>query len=865
MSAVKTNTIETRIPSRLDRLPWSAFHRRVILGLGTVWILDGLEVTIVSSVGARLTEPGSGIGLSVSGIGTAAAIYVTGACLGALFFGQLCDRFGRKKLFMITLGVYIVSTTVTAFSFAPWFFYLARFFTGAGIGGEYAAINSAIDELIPARVRGRVDLIINGSYWMGSAAGAAAALFFLDTAIFPSDVGWRVAFGIGASLGLAISLVRRKVPESPRWLFIHGREDEAEQIVDRIEGDIEAETGQELAAVSESITVRQRKVIPFREIARVAFKTYPKRSILCISLFVGQAFLYNGVTFNLGTLITGFYGVASGAVPVFIIIFALGNFIGPLTLGRLFDTIGRKPMIAFTYLGSAAVSVVLAALFGSGSLTSGSFIAIVVVVFFLASAGASAAYLTASEIFPMETRALAIAFFYAIGTAVGGITGPLLFGKLVATGHRGPVAVGFLIGAVVMALGGVAELLFGVKAEGMQLEDIAEPLTAKDAGSDRPADADATGQDAQEPELSAHRAAVRHAREQADEERARAAEHHAAAHEQLAAGAAGDQRAEERAGVEQLLGAIAELTARAHDEHASAHDEHAIAEDESDEHLAAAALERAGAAEQRARAHEQDAEALASEHVADAERHASLAAAARDRARAREQRALAQQSRALGEDASDPRTEVDRARALTHDTWAQMHDQRARAHERRSEGDESGAADATRSAEVLEENARAAAYRVEAAERRNAAEDERHDPATAEEVAQRREQDARRQVTEQRIRARLRRREQERRGFRRYRPGPGRLPASPMPAFTSSSSEPNLDNEIQSIQRALDEHGSTERKELARLVGARYWGPGVFRAALREALADGDVRRLSRSSFAPPLSDSADKADKRPE
>jgi MFS family permease len=640
MSSVKASTIETRIPSRLDRLPWSRFHRMVILGLGTVWILDGLEVTIVGAVGARLTEPGSGISLSVSGIGLAAAIYVAGACLGALFFGQLCDRFGRKKLFMITLGVYIVSTTVTAFSFAPWFFYLARFFTGAGIGGEYAAINSAIDELIPARVRGRVDLIINGSYWLGSAAGSAAALFFLDTAIFPKDLGWRLAFGIGASLGLGITLVRRKVPESPRWLFIHGREQEAEQIVGGIEHDIEAETGQELSAVSDSITVRQRKVIPFRQIARVAFQTYPKRSILCVSLFVGQAFLYNGVTFNLGTLMTGFFGISAAVVPAFLIIYAVGNFLGPLTLGRLFDTVGRKPMIAFTYLGSAAVSVVLAALFASGSLTSGSFIAIVVVVFFLASAGASAAYLTASEIFPMETRALAIAFFYAIGTAVGGITGPLLFGKLIATGHKGPVAIGFLIGAVVMALGGIAELLFGVKAEGEQLEDIATPLTAQDAEQVQPADTDATAHDQPEPEPSA----------------------------------------------------------------------------------------------------------------------------ARERA-------------------------------------------------------------------VLEG---ARNTRIEAADRSIEAEAERREQSTAQE----------------RARARLRRREQERQGLRRYRPGPGRIPSSPRPSFTSLPTEPNLDHEIQAIQRALDEHGSTERKELAQLVGGRYWGPGVFNAALREALAEGGIRRISRTTFA---------------
>jgi len=603
-------TIDTRIPSRLDRLPWSRFHWRVVIGLGTVWILDGIEVTIVGAVGAVLTEKGSGLGLSISGVGTAAAIYVAGACVGALFFGQLCDRFGRKKLFLITLGVYIVSTVVTAFSFAPWFFYLARFFTGSGIGGEYAAINSAIDELIPARVRGRVDLIINGSYWAGSAGGSAAALLFLDTAIFPENVGWRLAFGIGALLGLAMMLVRRKVPESPRWLFIHGREEEAEAIVGAVEHELEQETGQTLSEVHGSIRVRQRKVIPFREIARVAFKTYPRRSILCLSLFVGQAFLYNGLVFNLGTLLTTFYKVSAASVPVFIIIFALGNLLGPLTLGRLFDTVGRKPMISATYLGSAAVAVVLGIVFVSHALTAASFMAIIVVVFFLASAGASAAYLTASEIFPMETRALAIAFFYAIGTAVGGISGPLLFGHLIATGVKGQVAIGFYIGAVVMAIGGIAELLFGVKAAGRQLEDIAEPLTATDA----------------EP------------------------------------------------------GGREELTA---------------------------------------------------------------------------------------EDAG-------------------------------------------------------------------------------------RDEDSARRAAQERIRARIERRHQrERSGLRRYRPGPGGFPTARVPADVGPVSEQVLDDQILSIQRALDEHGSTERRELATLVSARYWGPGVFREALREATADGDIRRTSRSSYAP--------------
>jgi MFS family permease len=414
----RRRTIETDVPARLDRLPWSGFHWLVVAGLGTVWILDGLEVTIVGSVASRLTEKGSGIAISTSGIGIAAASYVGGACLGALFFGQLTDRFGRKKLFLLTLGLYIVSTGATAFSFAPWYFFAARFLTGAGIGGEYAAINSAIDELIPARVRGRVDLIINGSFWVGSAAGSGLAILLLNTAVLPEDIGWRVAFGIGVVLGLGVLLVRRSVPESPRWLFIHGREEEAEQIIDAIEHGIEEETGEELPEPDDTIEVRQRERIPFREIARVAFRKYPKRSVLALSLFVGQAFIYNGVTFNLGTLFHSFYGVSSGFVPVFVIVYAAGNFLGPLTLGHLFDTLGRKPMIVGTYVGSAAVAGVTAGLFGSGALSSAwALEALIVVTFFLASAGASAAYLTASEIFPMETRALAIAFFYAIGTA----------------------------------------------------------------------------------------------------------------------------------------------------------------------------------------------------------------------------------------------------------------------------------------------------------------------------------------------------------------------------------------------------------------------------------------------------------------
>ena len=481
VDAANFGVIETKVPARLDRLPWARFHWLVLFGLGTVWILDGLEVTIVGSIASRLTEKGSGIDMTAADIGYAAAIYVTGACLGALFFGQLTDRLGRKRLFILTLTVYIVATVATSFAFAPWYFFVCRFFTGAGIGGEYSAINSAIDELIPARVRGRVDLIINGTYWIGAAAGAGAALLLLDEHLFAADIGWRLAFALGAILGLTIMAVRRHVPESPRWLFIHGQEEEAERIVEQIENDVAAETGQPLDDPDESLTVEQRKAIPFRELAGFAFKKYPTRAALGLALFIGQAFIYNGVTFDLGTMLSTFYGVASGVVPAFIALYALGNFLGPVTLGRYFDTIGRKPMIAFSYIGSAVVGIVLAFAFIDKTGGLWGFMILLIITFFLASAGASAAYLTVSEIFPMETRALAIAFFYAVGTAIGGITGPLLFGKLIESGNRSTAAIAIFIGSAVMALGGLAELLWGVKAEGANLEEIAEPLTAQEA------------------------------------------------------------------------------------------------------------------------------------------------------------------------------------------------------------------------------------------------------------------------------------------------------------------------------------------------------------------------------------------------
>jgi MFS family permease len=477
--STEAGTMVTDVPARLDRLPWSRFHWRIIIGLGTVWILDGLEVTIVGAIAPRMTEPGSGIDLTSGDVGIAAALYVAGACLGALFFGHLTDRFGRKKLFMATLVLYMLATVATAFATEVWMFFLFRALTGFGIGGEYSAINSAIDELIPARNRGRVDLAINGSFWVGAALGGLVSLFLLDDGVFATDLGWRLAFGLGAILSLAILLVRRHVPESPRWLFIHGRERDAERIVDDIEQQVTAETRRELPPPEGTIAIRQRDVIPFREIARVAVRDYPTRTALGLALFIGQAFMYNAVTFDLGTILHDFFDVASGAIPTFMMLFALSNFLGPLLLGRLFDTVGRKPMISGTYFASAGLTVVLALLLRDGTLGTAGFMALVLATFFFASAGASSAYLTVSEIFPMETRALAIALFYAVGTAVGGISGPLLFGHFIHSGSADQVATGFLIGAGAMALGGVAELLWGVRAEQRSLEDIAPPLSAE--------------------------------------------------------------------------------------------------------------------------------------------------------------------------------------------------------------------------------------------------------------------------------------------------------------------------------------------------------------------------------------------------
>jgi MFS family permease len=468
----------TDIPRRLDRLPWSRWHWLVVIALGITWVLDGLEVTVVGAIGSVLTERDT-LQLTDTQVGAAATAYLIGAVAGALLFGRLTDLWGRKRLFMLTLGLYLLATILTAFSWSFLSFAFFRFLTGAGIGGEYSAINSAIDELIPARVRGWVDLAINGSYWWGTLFGSAITIFLLNPHLLPHSIGWRLCFGLGAVLGIGVLLIRRYVPESPRWLMIHGQVEAAEQVVGEIEQGVMRTTGlRELPKPEGSMTIRARGPVTFREIAHVLFKTYPTRAILAFTMMITQAFLYNAIFFTYALVLTNFYHVPSGSVGWFIIPFALGNILGPWTLGRLFDTWGRRQMIALTYGLSGALLAVTGWLFVQGALNAVTQTIAWSIIFFFASAGASSAYLTVSEIFPLELRAMAIAFVYAIGTLVGGALAPTIFAALIGTGKAENVFYGYLLGAALMLVTVPVVGAFGVAAEQKSLESIATPLSA---------------------------------------------------------------------------------------------------------------------------------------------------------------------------------------------------------------------------------------------------------------------------------------------------------------------------------------------------------------------------------------------------
>jgi MFS family permease len=464
------------IPARLDALPWSRWHWRMVIALGITWLLDGLEVTVVGSLGATLQHPET-LGLSPSEVGWAGSAYVGGAVIGALWFGRLADRLGRKRLFLVTLAVYVVATVLTAFTFDVRSFLACRALTGFGIGGEYAAINSAIDELIPARVRGTVDLAVNGTFWIGAALGAALSLVLLDPRWFAPALGWRIAFGLGAVLGIAILLVRRDLPESPRWLLTHGRVEEAEAVVARIESAVAREHGA-CARPAAALRFEIRPPVGWTEILRILAVRYRSRALLGFALMAAQAFFYNALFFTYALVLSRFYGVPDNHAGYYLFPFALGNFLGPLVLGRLFDSVGRRRMIAATYAVSGIGLAATGWAFAQGLLDATTQAACWSAIFFVASAAASSAYLTVSEIFPVEMRAVAISIFYAAGTGVG-FAGPALFGILIETGSRDALFGGYLAAAALMVGAALVAAFLGVDAERKPLEEIAPPLCAR--------------------------------------------------------------------------------------------------------------------------------------------------------------------------------------------------------------------------------------------------------------------------------------------------------------------------------------------------------------------------------------------------
>jgi len=469
--------IETSIPARLDDLGWSGFHTRVVLALGITWILDGLEVTLAGALSGALKESPT-LRFSNFDVGFANSAYLAGAVLGALGFGWLTDRIGRKKLFFITLAVYLTATAATALSWSVGSYALFRFLTGAGIGGEYTAINSTIQELVPARYRGWTDLVINGSFWIGAALGATSSIVLLDPALIGPDLGWRLAYLTGAGLGLVVFVMRMWIPESPRWLMIHGRPEQAHAIVDEIEKSVRGQdyVGGEPQRTLPKIKLRMRSHTPLREVVRTLLTTYRRRSLVGLVLMISQAFFYNAIFFTFALVLTDFFGIPANQVGWYILPFAAGNFLGPLLLGRLFDTLGRRKMITLTYGVSGVLLALSGYLFSIGVMTAQTQTVAWMVIFFFASPAASAAYLTVSETFPLEVRALAIALFYAIGTGIGGVAGPALFGVLIDTGSRTSVFAGYLFGSALMVVAAVVAWRYAIAAERKSLESVARPL-----------------------------------------------------------------------------------------------------------------------------------------------------------------------------------------------------------------------------------------------------------------------------------------------------------------------------------------------------------------------------------------------------
>jgi MFS family permease len=471
--------VETDIPARLDALRWSGFHTRVVVALGITWILDGLEVTLAGTLSGALKQSPV-LQFSNFDVGIANSAYLAGAVLGALGFGWLTDRLGRKKLFFITLALYLTATAATALSWDVWSYALFRFLTGAGIGGEYTAINSTIQELVPARYRGWTDLVVNGSFWVGAAIGAVSAIILLDPQVVGADLGWRLAYFVGAGLGLVVFVMRLWIPESPRWLVIHGFPERADAIVADIERSASAHDRHKPTVAWPKIKLLMRDHTPLVEVARTLLLRYRQRSLVGLALMVAQAFFYNAIFFTYALVLTEFYGIASDQIGWYILPFAAGNFLGPLLLGRLFDTIGRRVMIAFTYAVSGILLALSGYLFAIDVSSAQTQTVAWMVIFFFASPAASAAYLTVSETFPLEVRALAIAIFYAVGTGIGGVAGPALFGALIDSGSRYSVFAGYLFGTGLMLAAAIIAWCYGIAAERQSLESVARPLAVID-------------------------------------------------------------------------------------------------------------------------------------------------------------------------------------------------------------------------------------------------------------------------------------------------------------------------------------------------------------------------------------------------
>ncbi|MFC6080661.1 MFS transporter [Sphaerisporangium aureirubrum] len=479
------DVVRSLVPARLDRLPWAGFHTRLVVALGVAWVLDGMEITIASAIGSVLRERET-LGLTAVEVGLTATVYLIGEVAGALVFGRLSDRFGRRKLFLVTLSLYLIANGITAFSPNLAFLLVFRFFAGAGIGGEYAAIHSAIDELIPSRFRGRVDLAVSGTYWLGAMIGTAGTYVLLDPDLLPVDLGWRLALLLGPAVGLLIWWLRRHLPESPRWLVTHGHVAEAERVTGEVEAAVAA-GGRELPPVDESkgIELRPFGAPSYRVLARVVLRDYPKRAVLGATLMISQSFLYNSIFFTYVLVLDTFYGVTPHDASRYLLLFAAGNLAGPVLLGPLFDIVGRRPMIAGTYIVSGTVLAGTSWLFRQGMLTATTQTLLWSVMFFVASAAASSGYLTVSELFPLEIRALVIALFFSIAQGFGAL-GPVVFGWLIGD-HPDPVRLfyGYIGAAALMLVAGVVALLFGVNAERRSLEDLAPSLSMAEARVDR--------------------------------------------------------------------------------------------------------------------------------------------------------------------------------------------------------------------------------------------------------------------------------------------------------------------------------------------------------------------------------------------